>query len=72
LSKCLGASAEERGTKSLAEVLIEAVEMARFVVEEVAIAWKELEKSGSEGRIDTRLRTSCRKLVVVDRLSSDL
>jgi len=56
----------------LAEVLIEAVEMARFIVEEVAIAWKGLEKSGSEGRIDTRLRTSCRKLVVVDRLSSDL
>jgi hypothetical protein len=64
LSKCLGASAEERGTKSLAEVLIEAVEMARFVVEEVAIAWKGLEKSGSEGRIDTRLRQAAENLLL--------
>jgi hypothetical protein len=64
LSKCLGASAEERGTKSLAEVLIEAVEMARFIVEEVAIAWKGLEKSRSEGRIDTRLRQAAENLLL--------
>jgi hypothetical protein len=55
LSKDLEPSAEERGARSLAEVLIEAVEMARSVVEEVGIAWKGLGKTGSEGRIDTRL-----------------
>ena len=51
----LGPNSEERCTRSLVEVLIEAVEMARFVVDEGAIAWKGLEKTSSEGRIDTRL-----------------
>ena len=48
----------------MAEVSIEAVEMARFIVEEVAIAWKGLEKSGSEGRIDTRLRQAAENLLL--------
>jgi hypothetical protein len=39
----------------LGEVLIDVVGMARFVVEEVAIAWKGEENTSSEGRIDTRL-----------------